>query len=141
MNQEDFVENVIRGSLRESISRSAEESLRPDKPHHQGSNFEKLNQIGAWYSKLTSEEKEVVALLLRNTIDFSIWEFMYLFSYPSIGQIRAEHGHLELFHVSENGERTLLSGDFDKLQEMHEMYHSGPDFPSWILHGKAEEIV
>lgn len=141
MKQEDFVENVVRGALRESIMSSAEESLHPDKPHHKGSNFEKLNQISVWYSKLTSEEKEVVALLLRNTIDFSIWEFMYLFSYPSIGQIRAEHGHLELFYVSESGERILLSGDFDKLQEMHEIYHSGPDFPSWILHGKAEEAV
>ena len=142
MDKEVFVEDVIKGALRENAYDLAMDIFNTPAKVKETEYTQKQAAVGAWYSQLSSEEQDLVKVVVRNSISSTIWRFLFTFGDQSIGRIRAEHGMLELYYRSADGKRVMLSGDTEELEEMHDLYYSNePDSPDWICTGLSPERI
>ncbi len=140
MDKEEFVEEVIKGALRENAYDLAMDLFDLKDWGRKTEYTRKRTAVGAWYSQLSSEEQDLVKVVVRNSIDCTIWRFLFTFSDQSIGRIRAEHGMLELYYRAADGTKVMLSGDPEELEEMHDLYYSNePDSPDWICTGMSPD--
>lgn len=140
MNTEDFVEEVIKGALRENAYDLAMDIFNTPAKVRDTEYSQKQIAVGEWYSQLSSEDQDLVKIVVRNSISSTIWRFLFMFSDQSIGRIRAERGMLELYYRSADGKRVMLSGAPEELEGMHDLYYSNePDSPDWICTGVSQD--
>ncbi|GEM_PF-3693507 len=140
MDKEEFVEEVIKGALRENAYDLAMDIFNTPAKVRETEYTQKQTAVAAWYSKLSPEDQDLVKIVVRNSISSTIWRFLFTFSDQSIGRIREEHGKLELYYSSADGKRVMLSGAREELEEMHDLYYSNePDSPDWICTGLSPD--
>jgi hypothetical protein len=136
MDKKVFVEEVIRGALRESAYRLSLDIFSDRENISETEYASTSSSVCAWYKHLSTEDQEMIKTVVRNSIDCTLWRFLFVFGDQSIGRIRAEHGMLELYYRAADGTKVMLSGDREELEEMHNIYYSSePDCPDWISIG------
>ncbi len=140
MDKEEFVEEVIKGALRENAYDLAMDIFNTPAKVRETGFTQKQTDVAAWYSQLSSENQDLVKIVVRNSISSTIWRFLFTFSDQSIGRIRSEHGMLELYYRAADGTKVMLSGDPEELEKMHDLdYSKEPDSPDWICTGLSPD--
>jgi len=140
MDKDEFIEEIIKGALRENAYDLAMDIFNTPAKVRETEYTQKQTAVAAWFSKLSSEDQDLVKIVVRNSISSTIWRFLFTFSDQSIGRIRAEHGMLELYYRAADGTKVMLSGDPEELEEMHDLYYSNePDSPDWICTGMSPD--
>lgn len=126
MNQEQFVQHVIKGLVRDTALSVLKQNVgqKTDDPLYP----RPLNDAISWYGSLAEGEKVKVLSIAKLAIHSTV--FRVLACLDGAKRIDEEDGSLSLYYKRGDGKIVSLLADNDAESLLHDLYME--DFPEWL---------
>lgn len=126
MNQEEFVNRVVKDLVRGTALRVLKQNLAQNVDN--SAYPETVNNAIGWYSSLDDKNKVFVLSIAKVAIHSTI--FRVLACLDGVKRIDDEDGFLSLSYKTEDGKNDSLLADPEAKSLLHDLYME--DFPEWL---------